>query len=115
MSETKYIKIAEAAKQYNVSRTHIYSRIKAGKIQTSDTEGTTLVNETDVIEYVNSLKRRTKKSKKQKKGKVVKNELNALPKGAKVVREISIHINPWAIIQILGGVIVGYLIYTLIF
>lgn len=67
MSEKQYLSILEASKQYNVSRTHIYNRIKAGKIATMDLHGTTLVLETDVQDYVSNLKRRTKKVKKQKK------------------------------------------------
>lgn len=115
MSEEKYLKIAEASKQFDVSRTHIYNRVKAGKIRTIGEDGTLQVNEMDVHNYVLGLKRRVKKSKKQRKGKVVRNELNSLPKGGVVTREISIHINPRQVFVTILGVVVGYIIYTLIF
>lgn len=113
MSE-KYLTIVEASKQFGVTRTHIYGRINAGKIATKEENGTKMVKESDVFDYVNSMTRR-KKNKKDKKQKKTSNvsidgyiETNAKKNAKKKLPVVE------ALAVIFGG-IVGFIIAYFIF
>lgn len=113
MSEEKYLKIAEASKQFDVSRTHIYNRVKAGKIRTIGEDGTLQVNEMDVHNYVLGLKRRVKKSKKQKKTANISIEGYVETNAKKRVKKTELPVVE--IVAVITGGVVGFIVAYLLF